>query len=100
MSERSDTGINPFMVLNEMASGLKQLNDTDEKLKARFLQLLDVVRGEYEEVVKNEVQRAISSDEDAIKRLCSNYIDHIKLTLKKKRSRILTLVKMSSLMSV
>lgn len=86
VSERSDTGINPFMVLNEMASGLKQNSMiTDEKLKARFLQLLDVVRGEYEEVVKNEVQRAISSDEDAIKRLCSNYIDHIKAYTQKEK---------------
>jgi serine protein kinase len=86
VSERSENGINPFMVLNEMASGLKQNSMiTDEKLKARFLQLLDVVRGEYEEVVKNEVQRAISSDEDAIKRLCSNYIDHIKAYTQKEK---------------
>jgi serine protein kinase len=79
VSERSDTSINPFMVLNELAGGLKQNSMiTDERIKERYLHLLDVVRAEYEEVVKNEVQRAISSDEDAIKRLCSNYIDHVK----------------------
>jgi serine protein kinase len=43
------------------------------------------VRGEYEEIVKNEVQRAISSDEDAIKRLCANYIDHIKAYTQKEK---------------
>jgi serine protein kinase len=86
VSERSDNGINPFMVLNEMASGLKQNSMiTDEKIKERYLQLLDVVKGEYEEVVKNEVQRAISSDEDAIKRLCSNYIDHVKAYTQKEK---------------
>jgi serine protein kinase len=86
VSERSENGINPFMVLNEMASGLKQNSMiTDEKIKDRYLKLLDVVRGEYEEIVKNEVQRAISSDEDAIKRLCANYIDHIKAYTQKEK---------------
>ncbi|HJZ13715.1 MAG TPA: serine protein kinase, partial [Acidobacteriota bacterium] len=33
---------------------------------------------EYEEITKNEVQRAISVDEEAIKRLCANYIDNVK----------------------
>src|SRR5690606_39029276 len=36
------------------------------------------VKGEYEELVKNEVQRAISADEDAIARLSANYIDNIR----------------------
>ena len=33
---------------------------------------------EYEDIVKNEVQRAICADEDAIAKLCANYIDHVK----------------------
>jgi serine protein kinase len=37
-----------------------------------------VVREEYEEIIKNEVQRAISADEEAIARLCGNYIDNVK----------------------
>ena len=37
-----------------------------------------MVKDEYTEIVKNEVQRAISADEEAIKRLCANYIDNIK----------------------
>jgi serine protein kinase len=37
-----------------------------------------VVKEEYTEIVKNEVQQAISADEEAIKRLCANYIDNIK----------------------
>ena len=40
---------------------------------------------EYEEIVKNEVQRAISADEGAIARLCANYIDNVRAyTLKEK----------------
>jgi len=84
--ERATTSINPFLVLNELASGLKQNSMiTDEKLRDRYLGLIDVVREEYDEVVKREVQRAISADEDAIKRLCANYIDHIKAYTQKER---------------
>ena len=71
--------VNPFMVLNELESGLKHhsLIKGDEQRK-RYKELLAVVKQEYEDIVKNEVQRAISADEDAISRLCSNYIDNIK----------------------
>ncbi|MEW5977724.1 MAG: serine protein kinase [Acidobacteriota bacterium] len=71
--------VNPFMVLNELESGLKHhsLIKTDEQRK-KYRELLSVVKQEYEDVVKNEVQRAISADEEAIGRLCSNYIDNIK----------------------
>jgi predicted Ser/Thr protein kinase len=37
-----------------------------------------MVKQEYEDVVKNEVQKAISADEEAIARLCGNYVDNIK----------------------
>ena len=36
------------------------------------------MKQEYEDIVKNEVQRAISADEEAIARLCGNYVDNIK----------------------
>jgi serine protein kinase len=71
--------INPFMVMNELESGLTHhslLND--EETKKRYKELLGVVREEYEDILKSEVQRAISADEDAIKRLCSNYIDNVR----------------------
>ena len=35
------------------------------------------MKQEYEDIVKNEVQRAISADEDAIEKLCANYIDNV-----------------------
>jgi len=43
------------------------------------------VKHEYEDMVKNEVQRAISADEEAISRLCSNYIDNVKAYTQKER---------------
>ncbi len=71
--------INPFMVMNELEGGLTHhslLND--EETKKRYRELLGMVREEYEDILKSEVQRAISADEDAIKRLCSNYIENVR----------------------
>ncbi|MDH3717252.1 MAG: serine protein kinase [Planctomycetota bacterium] len=71
--------INPFMVLNELESGLKHHSlVTNDELRNEYRELLQVVKEEYENIVKNEVQRAIAADEDALKRLCANYIDNVK----------------------
>ncbi len=79
VSDKGEGCVNPFMVINELESGLKHhsLISNDEQRK-RFKELLAVVKEEYEDVVKNEVQRAIAADEDALKRLCGNYIDNVK----------------------
>jgi serine protein kinase len=80
--------INPFMVINELESGLKNhALITNEEYRKRFRDLLSIVREEYTEIVKNEVQRAISADEEAIKRLCSNYIDNIKAYTQREKVR-------------
>jgi serine protein kinase len=84
--EADATCINPFMVLNELESGLKNhslLND--EELKKHYRDLLSVVKKEYEDIVKTEVQKAITADADAIVRLCGNYIDNIKAYCLKER---------------
>ncbi len=86
VSDKSQTSINPFLVLNELESGLKTHSlITNEDERRRYRELLQVVRLEYEDIVKNEVQRAISADGDAIGRLCSNYIDNIKAYTQKER---------------
>ena len=43
------------------------------------------MRQEYEDMVKNEVQHAISADEKSIERLCANYIDNVKAYTQKER---------------
>ena len=73
------TSINPFMVLNEIEAGLKHHTlITSEETRNHYRELLGVVKEEYENIVKNEVQRAIAADEDALSRLCGNYIDNVK----------------------
>jgi len=78
----ADTGegtINPFMVLNELEKGLHHHSlITGEDDRKRYRELIGVVKREYEDIVKNEVQRAISADEEAINKLAANYIDNIK----------------------
>jgi len=80
--------VNPFMVLNELESGLKHHSLIgNEELKAEYRELLSVVKQEYEEVIKAEVQRAISADDGALARLCGNYIDNVKAYTQKERVR-------------
>lgn len=80
--------INPFMVLNELEAGLKHHSlITSEEIRARYRELLGVVKEEYENIVKNEVQRAIAADEDALKRLCGNYIDNVKAYTQREKVR-------------
>ena len=88
VSNTSSTSVNPFMVLNELETGLQHHSlITNEEQRKRYKELLAVVREEYEEIVKNEVQRAISADEEAIAKLCQNYIDNIKAYTQKEKVR-------------
>jgi serine protein kinase len=80
--------INPFIVLNELESGLKTHSlISDEEQKKHYKELLVEVRKEYEDIVKNEVQRAISADENAIEKLCGNYIDNVKAYIQEEKVR-------------
>jgi serine protein kinase len=80
--------INPFMVMNELEAGLKHHSlITSEELRNKYRELLQVVKEEYENIVKNEVQRAIAADEDALKRLCGNYIDNVKAYTQREKVR-------------
>jgi serine protein kinase len=78
--------VNPFMVMNELESGLKNhsLISSEEK-KAQYREQLQIVKQEYEDLVKSEVQRAVSADEGAMSRLCGNYIDNIKAYTQRER---------------
>jgi len=80
--------VNPFMVMNELDSGLKHnsLSSSEEK-KAQYREQLQIVKQEYEDLVKSEVQRAVSADEGAMGRLCGNYIDNIKAYTQRERVR-------------
>jgi serine protein kinase len=80
--------LNPFMVLNELGKGLRSQGlITSEEKRKHYGELISVVKQEYEEMVKNQVQRAISADDEAINNLCMNYIDNVKAYTLKERVR-------------
>jgi serine protein kinase len=87
--KNSHTGcLNPFMVFNELESGLKHhaLVNSAEQLD-NYREMLAMTRQEYEDIVKNDVQKAISVDESAIQTLCANYIDNVKAYTQKEKIR-------------
>lgn len=75
MSSRS---INPFMLFSQIREGLKNFSGfKNEEQRAELFQRLELVEKEYDRIVKREVQQALSSSEEAIKALCTNYVDNI-----------------------
>ena len=70
--------INPFMLFAQMREGLKTYTGfKNEDHKKEMFARLELVEKEYDRIVKREVQQALSSSEEAIKALCTNYIDNI-----------------------
>ncbi len=82
------TCLNPFMVLNELETGLRHHSlIPNEETRENYRRLISVVKDEYTDIVKNEVQRAIAADEEALTRLCSNYIDNVKAYTQREKVR-------------
>jgi serine protein kinase len=82
------TCLNPFMVLNELESGLRHHSlIPNEETRETYRRLISVVKDEYTDTVKNEVQRAIAADEEALSRLCGNYIDNVKAYTQREKVR-------------
>jgi serine protein kinase len=88
VSDKTGNCMNPFMVLNEIESGLRHHSlISNEDQKKYYKEMITIVKQEYEDIVKNEVQRAICADEKSISKLCANYIDSIKAYTQKERLR-------------
>jgi serine protein kinase len=88
VGDQSRTCINPFILMRELEQGLRHHSlVTNEEERKRYREMLTVVREEYDEIVKNEVQRAITADEAAIQRLAANYIDNLKAYTQKQKVR-------------
>ena len=70
--------INVFMVLNEINEGLADSALITNMEQIKHYQLcVDLATKELDEVLKNEVQKALVADENAIIRLCAKYIDNL-----------------------
>ena len=78
--------VNMFMVLNELREGLdgsSLLNNKDDV--GRYMTCIDLVVKKLTEILKAEVQKALVGDEDAVIRLCGNYIDNIMAYINKSK---------------
>jgi serine protein kinase len=66
------------MVLNEIRDGLQHSSlITNEEDKGKYIECVDAVMKELDQILKTEVQKALVGDEETIIRLCSNYIDNV-----------------------
>ena len=79
--------VNAFILMNEIRDGLKNHALVNKDQRQRYEALLAEVEDEYTDIVKNEVQRAICADEEAIARLCANYVENVKAYCQKERIR-------------
>lgn len=74
--------INGFMLFGEdgaLATGLHEHNPliSDKEKVNKYRELLPIIRGEFENRVQADVQKAVTGDIDAVKTLFTNYIDNI-----------------------
>ena len=77
VSDRQTVG--PKDVLDSIEEGLRHHSMVaNEDVRRRYLERVALVREEYEEIVKHEVQVAIAADQEAIDRLCSKYLDNVR----------------------
>lgn len=78
--------INPFMVMNEIREGLDSHSLISKKEDlARYHTCVDLTIKELDEILKDEVRKALTGDEKAIERLCANYIDNVMAYIKKSK---------------
>lgn len=76
--------INPFMVMNEIKSGLDHSSlITNKEEIAKYNTCVELAMKELDQILKQEVQRALVGDEDAIIRLCDKYIDNVQAFIDK-----------------
>ena len=78
--------INPFMVLNEIRDGLENHSlITNKDQVNKYMNCIDLAMKKLDEILKNEVQKALVGDDEAIIRLCANYIDNLMAYINKSK---------------
>ena len=80
--------VNMFMVLNELRDGLDGSSLlTNKDQVGKYITCIDLAVKKLTEILKTEVQKALVGDEDAIVRLCANYIDNLMAYINKSKIR-------------
>src|SRR5918911_1187241 len=80
------TCINPIDALRAIKDGFEQHTGITPDQRDRYLNLIAVARREYDDIAKNEVQRAfVYSFEEMAKGLCDNYLDNVEAYCNKEK---------------
>ncbi len=69
--------VNAFHVLNALAARLDTSSLVDAEFRDQYLKAHDLAVKELQDILKNEVQKALVSDENLIVRTCAKYIDNV-----------------------
>lgn len=69
--------VNAFHVLNILKEGLRSSSLVDASQIDRYEKAHDLSVKELQDILKNEVQKALVSDENLIVRICAKYIDNL-----------------------
>jgi serine protein kinase len=78
--------VNMFMVLNELRDGLENSSLlTNKEQVSRYITCVDLAVKKLTEILKTEVQKALVGDKEAVKRLCTNYIDNVMAYINKNK---------------
>jgi serine protein kinase len=76
--KKENSSINTLDILKSLKDGLNQHSSITPELKESYLNLIYLVRKEYDNIIKNEVQKAfLYSYEDSADALISNYLDNV-----------------------
>ncbi len=80
------TCINPIDALRAIKDGFEQHTGISTEQRARYLNLIATARSEYDNIAKNDVQRAfVYSFEEMAKGLCDNYLDNVEAYCNKEK---------------
>ena len=71
--------IGPRDVLDAIEDGLGAHSMVaSEPVRRRYRELVSLVREEYDQIIREEVEVAIAADDEALDRLCANYLDSVR----------------------
>src|SRR5215475_1508295 len=80
------TCINPIDALRAIKDGFEQHSGISSEQRERYLNLVSVARREFDDIAKNEVQRAfVYSFEEMAKGICDNYLDNVEAYCNKEK---------------
>ncbi len=78
--------INPYDALLAIKDGFEQHSGISAEQRERYMNLVAVARREYDQIAKNEIQRAfVYSFEEMAKGLCDNYLDNVEAYCNKEK---------------